>query len=1429
MSEPNQKKLTILGQYGQLVVRLFDGVTEVDAPIRLLTTTSGYERLSDEESEAFFQMVSPQLLKDLTDTIRALRHHLLQEWANHSSDRHDAGPFAQAYHNFENAVRQNDEDALADNPFYDLAKLIYRLHLQALQNNFQQLLVSSEGAPDFEMPVVRSFKQIWSKGLTPEPLWRKLWHSVRRMIITSKTLLAMALFIFSTFTTSRGVNELLQMSMVEELFGSLFAGQEGEIPRAMVSWGSGVLLSSAILDYKNRIFMGMAETGKVFKGIFLTMRRNPRWFVLAFFLTFVSIFTNYDGIVTLLSKHGDLAKQAEQIQQRVELALGQRALANPDNPQSLNGLLRSLEQTAAAAIDTFHRIPEDEISGVASSRDPRKGPRYWAKHFIVFGGFSEGVNDIPTVFRNSTAGRQVNQILLESGVDMTQPVDQRIKDLLALYRDHFIHTERQVTQKLAALKALMTLDQYTPIELQRILALEHYKVNQRVAEIIKLVEENKTVYDEVASDLNLLMAERVALLQLVDKYGKAINTTYNVAVNVDVPEITSIEALKSGSIPVATHKSLAELKGFLTEKYGIAMGGLILTAILYFAISIDMADLMFFMNFSAYLGRRDKLQLNQRKERLDQWEKDLIGRLVLFYQGGQVGAILNWLPTASSIIIRYGLFKHAMREQPQLRPERKRHVFTALRLWFVGLFHTARHPHVNILNAWFYYAQKTQAGDKTMAQNLFLAFYPGISLGQGVPKQGFAHLEKIARTGISQNQEQFALEAKQAVEGPQECQGPNWRVLLRRETDGDFRRLESTLAKLQQTTDEEGNSIAGAGVGNRPSSLWQLIQAILRQLRCLWRSLFLSNFAPPIEQFSMDYTVWLKDLEQNLVDSRKINEAVSHTVPLAERVVMELPVFHATTLLPLQNQIEQSQEDWVLPYRALINYFRPMLHDLEVEAMRLLGFHSRAEKLSIEDPWLDQPDEGIIKLMYDVSEDSFPILDKFEFLTGQIKEAQESIELIGQRVTRQKGLIQDIRESEQRFSHLTMRVRMRSYGQPMTGHQQATNLIERVKHEMQLMLDTAEELVDGGQVPTEASLTSLQQIHDHMKEVEMRIDGGDPSSLDEVFNNPNYLIPDDLFPDEAPVAGETVEHPPLNDWGEPQPMSDPQPFAGQHGQLEPFATTGQGIDAAPQHPGQSSQQAPIPTQHVPSQQAPVQPIPTQHVPSQQAPVQPIPTQHVPSQQAPSQQGFAPLSPGQLPTGHYPSPQPPAEVIPAPLAPQQPPPEPAAPVVRRSRYAENRWPQQQPAQRVQPTPSDTMAMPQVRTSVASPALPGAQVPPAEPPPLVVELSKTRRRGERVQHASKVEFVNENGWIYRGLTEDISVTGVRVMMKDPLDGIHSGETGAFFLMEHSNERGFPCQIVRVDGGQLVLNITGDLSRYSLLVMQGAFSHFNFSNRG
>ncbi|ABK44745.1 type IV pilus assembly PilZ [Magnetococcus marinus MC-1] len=1412
-----QKKLTILGQYGQLVVLLFEGVNEVDEPVRLLSPTSGYERLNDQDSATFFHDVAPQLMNDLTDTIHALRRHLLKEWSHNHEDPRQAGPISAAYFNFQNAVRQNEEASLSENPFYDLAKLIYRLHQQALQSNFQNSLKQIGETPDFNMPVVRPFKQIWGKAYRSDPLWRKLWHTISLVVISSKTMLALFLFVFSTFTTSRGVNELLQTPMVEALFGSLFLGQDGELPRALIAWGSGVVLSSAILDYKNRIFIGIVERGKIFKGIFLSMQRNPRWFVLAFFLTFVSIFTNYDGIVTLLSKHGDLAKQAEEIQHRVEMVLGQRALANPDNPQSLNGLLRSLENTAEAAIQTFRQIPEDEISGVASSRDPRKGPRYWAKHFIIFGGYYEGVNDIPTVFRNSTAAQQVNRILLDSGLDLTQSVEQRIKDLLALYRDHFNHTERKVLEKLNALNGLMTIKDFTPTELQRILTLEHYKVNQRIAEIIKLVEENKTVYDEVASDLNLLMGERVALLQLVDKYGKSVNASYNVAVNVDVPEISSIEALKSGIIPVATHKSLAELKGFLVEKYGLAMGGLILTAILYFAISIDLADVMFFMHHSAAVGRRDQKKLKQKIDQLDKWEKNLTHGLLNFFQQGQVTAILNWLPTASSVIIRYGLFRQANELKLILREPSDRHPLAALSIWFIGLFHMARHPHVNLINAWYDFALHIRSGQERMANRLFWSFYPGVQLGAGVPKQGFDYLEKQSLKGIEKNKVDFAQEVKSVVKQVEDpCGEVKWSVLFRQE-DGDFKRLENALQKLQKSGKTDDESHHSGLFGRQGSALWKLFSFIAFRGYCLWRTLILSDFAPAVEPFPVEYKQWLRDLERNLEDSRRISEVVSYKVPLAKRIMQELPVFQAMVLLPVRSKIDSCDDDWALPYRALINYFIPIFHDLEAEAMQLLGFYKRTqEKLSLDDPWMTKSDGGYVQLMYNMSGENFSNVEKYDFLREQLKEAQETIALIFERIELQKQLIQETRECEQRFSHLTMRVRMRSYGQmggQMGGHQQAAQLIDRIKHEMQLMLDSAEELVIPGAVPDELTLETLKQIRDRMHEVETRIDGGDGLFVDEMLS-PTY-VPSDLFPDEV-VEDKLSSH----DMPTYETMVSTTQAAGITSPVRsrPSAGRTQGgatqvAKAVPQLSKQTMNFKSEPT-----------------IVEEEVWVPPVPRAEPPKERRQER-----------------------STLETPLSSQEGPP------VRRSNQVTHSWPKLKTTfkspvldlERLVVSHQASAARPLAQAPLAQAPLaqaPLAQAPLAQAPLAQAPLAQPnkgstamqtpdlaqirrkenpRRQNKRVEHASTVEFINESGWIYRGLTEDISVTGVRVVIRGSLHGLYPGESGAFFLMGHADERGFPCKIVRVEEDTLVLKITGDLSRYSLLVMQDAFAQFNFLN--
>ncbi|MBF0584694.1 MAG: hypothetical protein HQL80_10755, partial [Magnetococcales bacterium] len=515
---------------------------------------------------------------------------------------------------FQAAIQTGDETSLVGNPFYELTKLVFQQNLAGAKRLFEASHADLMASPPEPVPLLRSFREIWfdrqapaiqaaqargGAGLTAPPqkvrmmgLAKKLSDQIDTWMGLGKVIVAIILFFGSSFTTGQGINDLLQSQEASELFGGLFDGREAELLRYGLAVLVGLLLSSAILDYKDRIFSSIAEEGGVLRGIRTAILRYPRWMILATILTGFSIRTNYDGIVSLISKKADLAQQSEQIRTRVKRALGSQFFVNAVEPDDLHDVQGLLRNATNDSIEKFNQVPEDEVSGVASSGDPRKGPRYWGKYFIVNGGYEPGVRDVAHSTQSLTAGfsGRIDDMLRESGLDLRTSAADKIKALRKRYDDHLQKTKAQVEEGLDRLHGLMEMRGYSLEEIKRVFALEHYQINDLVLSMANALEENKNEYERVALELNRLTDAYVAVLQQVDKSGAASRREYHIEGKLAIPDLDAIKELKNTQIPKAKHKSFAELKEFLAGEYGVALANSLLLAILFVSVCMDLLD-----------------------------------------------------------------------------------------------------------------------------------------------------------------------------------------------------------------------------------------------------------------------------------------------------------------------------------------------------------------------------------------------------------------------------------------------------------------------------------------------------------------------------------------------------------------------------------------------------------------------------------------------------------------------------------------------------------------------------------------------------------------------------------------------------------------------------------------------------------------------
>ncbi|MBF0322477.1 MAG: hypothetical protein HQL62_05970, partial [Magnetococcales bacterium] len=755
-------------RYGQAVSRLFAETTREVTPDQV-TATLGIEALPGgdrfHEAKQLSNYHDPADLDFMRTTICELKNKLVQEQEESDQGTACSGenlryqtPVTQKLKEFREALDKKNEAMLEENPFYELAGLLWRSHLRAIQKAFAEHVATGLDGMPHPIKVARSFLQIWRSRREVTSLREKSVEIVGKIASIGKWTLGLLLFVGSTLTTAKGVSDLVQLPALGNFFGGYLASSQHEHLRMVFSIMTGLTLSSVILDFKSRLFQGVAETGRVFPGYWLTFRINPRWTVIALFLTMLSIWTNYDGIVLILSKTEDLSWQWKKIQKQVETGMGDSSSARADNPSSLWDLHALLDKNMAQAVARFHQVPLDEMSGAASSGIAVKGPRYWGKYHIVHGEYQPGHRDVSSQFPNSSVAAQIDGMLRGSRLNLQVSLEKQMLDLLVNYRQHLLQTQDLVQQKMGALERMMSIQSFSFRELYTFFSLESYHVDNKVKEIVGSLENSKARFTEVVEQLNRLTSQYIALLVQVDQAGGVVRNKYDIKIDIQIPSLESIDQLKQGKIPGVQRRNLEELKGILLERHGLALGGTFLFLILFVAISMDLSDPIFYSAMVARWGRRDRRFLDENLQRFEKWEKELVQNFRIFLIRPDIRTALADFPCPPMPMVYwiYHLFLEDM--DAAVKDDRSFSLMERFRYWFAELFQTTRLRFVKGYNARLGVEKRILSNPDVYGFLLLNRLYGGLFTPFRVGIDHFEERHRLARQETSREKLFFSRE-----------------------------------------------------------------------------------------------------------------------------------------------------------------------------------------------------------------------------------------------------------------------------------------------------------------------------------------------------------------------------------------------------------------------------------------------------------------------------------------------------------------------------------------------------------------------------------------------------------------------------------------------------------------------------------------------
>lgn len=546
------------------------------------------------------------------------------------------GNTARDLHDFFHHTRLKDnEPFLKKNSFYHLAQDLFSCFHNSAKAYF-----------------TTSMKQLCGYGpKTIEPIRSK-----------ALSILGVLTFIVSSFTTGYGVNHLLQGSDAAIL--SMFNGDQGEILRLITSFIGGCLLSYIILHLKVSFYHCILSAGKVFKGIQTAYFKYPWTMIFSTIMLMVSLKTNYDGGIALLSKSEYITEEHTHIHAQAAAAFDTVMSDKQASVTSFYQSVEALKQKAQTIKAQFNQFPMVEASGKASSGRSGQGPRYWGKNFVVHGAYDKNKNIVSNLTRSKRLSNKIDAIIQSSGVDFKLSLAAKIDTLIVGYENFVKEQQSEINNHLKKLDASIKNDSPLP-DFLNMAFVEYYDLNSVAKTMTKSFNKTVSQYRSTVVQLKTMIEQYIKVLRQIDRSGYAKARTYNVTITFPPMNVKAVTALKKG-IRKVKYKSFNELIMLLKGKYGMLWAQIVMLMVLIMSVLIDLADIVFLSPFLARQGKKEAEIITGKQDELNEWEEKFLKQCFLFFDEKDVKKVYGGLIPANSILLVDAFYQLLEEINPQV-------------------------------------------------------------------------------------------------------------------------------------------------------------------------------------------------------------------------------------------------------------------------------------------------------------------------------------------------------------------------------------------------------------------------------------------------------------------------------------------------------------------------------------------------------------------------------------------------------------------------------------------------------------------------------------------------------------------------------------------------------------------------------------------
>ncbi|MBF0434918.1 MAG: hypothetical protein HQL77_06035 [Magnetococcales bacterium] len=635
-------------------------------------------------SKSIFQQTLREVIDadDREKIIRVVNHYRQKLYEEEQLATADYKSKGLALKRFREHLHSGSEEGLEDNPFYKIVLMIFHSSRMGLFHSLsRQILERMQPLPAY-ISFAPSIREIWRRPRAFGGVFSNMVAILKAYAILLYNPVAFLLYIGAACAISLAANHFLQSPVTSEYLPTI-QGLEGESSRYLIATLVGVVISTVVLDFKDRLLQAMAESGGIFAGIRNAFLISPRWMTVALFCTLFTVKASNDIIMTLFSGKERMAVQAKAIEATVQVALGSDTSSTSSG--SLSDFQVILSNTINAQIELMEQLPSNESGETASYRDSRKGPRFWAEHFIIHGGYEPGISDV-SISNSTPLSKTLDTILAGSGIDFSSSFREKSQSLQETCHKNWAQTRVNVHRWLAQLRQMHDIRDQSLLDFMRFLLAEPYSVNNLIAAVRAELDNTRSTCQQIAEDFSDLTRSYLEILRQVNPSGTFFPDDVTNRVAMETSPIQAIDALDTNKFSRVGQLGIVEFATMLGEWYGPTPGLVLMMIFLFLAGGMVLGDLMLFAHLLARSSRRDQAQVPLRLEELKAWENSFIDMVVESLSASQAKCLIGYNIKFNKIAIELHYYKMIEKYDPETKHPRDRNIIELILLWYFGMF-----------------------------------------------------------------------------------------------------------------------------------------------------------------------------------------------------------------------------------------------------------------------------------------------------------------------------------------------------------------------------------------------------------------------------------------------------------------------------------------------------------------------------------------------------------------------------------------------------------------------------------------------------------------------------------------------------------------------------------------------------------------------